>query len=232
MEYPLILRETSEGYDDGGAGGGDEYEADDAEEWEGPTQEEWQSAMQFQQQAGPVLQQLGQYLTLPDPYEGQYEEEGEEFDPYDADSVQNYIGAQIQSGINEALGPFQGLLGSIASREGETLAKGELENIAREVGDFDRDNAFLIANGMIEQGQDPAHALRLAAQHSKEYEDRIRADEREKYRAELENLAGAPRETGTGSFSATEGPSVPTGPDRYRIAVERRMAGNHTCPTG
>lgn len=212
-----------------------EYEDGDDEEWEGPSQQEWQSMVEYQQRSLPVLNQLGDYLNNPPPDQafayGQEEEAEEEFDPYDEDSVQGYIQRNIQSGIERALGPFQNLLGTIASREGESLAKGELERIAGEVGEFDKDNAYLVANSLIEQGADPTEALHKAASYSREFENRIRADERAKYKAELEQLAGAPRETGTGSSSATENLGVPTGPDRYREAVARAL-GNNGMPVG
>lgn len=244
MDYPLIINETSEGYDEGGGGGEEGYEGDDGgdEEWAGPSQEEWQQMVQYQQQTGPVLAQLGQYLNDTsgldlNQYQGyeQPQQQEEEFDPYDAESVQSYIGRSVQQGIEQALGPFQGILGTVASREGENMAKAELDRIAEDVGDFDRDNAFLVASSLIESGGDPAQSLRQAAQHSRDFEARIRADEREKYRAELEQLAGAPREATTGSSSATENLGVPTGPDRYRIAVQRALpaiAGNNDMPVG
>lgn len=224
--YPIHFEVSEEGGDyEGGGEGGDDVE------WEGPSQDEWNTVMEFQQTAGPVLQRLGTYLETPDQGAGEYyqpgvEDDTPEFDPYDADSVQQFIQNGIQSGIQEALGPFQGLLGTIASREGESLAKGELDKISESVGEFDKDNAFLIANGMIEQGHDPAQALHQAASYSKQFEDRIRADEREKFKAELATLSGAPKETATGSFSASEEPGVPTGPDRYRVAIARAFGGN------
>jgi hypothetical protein len=218
----------------------EEYEEadDDGGEWTGPDQESWQSIQQFQEQATPVLNQLGEFLNNPQVYGpqqlqqygeqygyGQPMEEQEELDPFDQENVSRFIARHVEQGINEALGPFQGILGTVASREGESRAKGELERIGTEVGEFDKDNAFLVASGMIEQGADPSEALSKAAMYSRQFEEKIRADEREKYKAELERLAGAPRETAIGSSSATENVGVPTGPDRYRIAVERALPG-------
>jgi hypothetical protein len=237
VEYPMEV-------DPGGMGGAgigtldedaEEYE-DDESGWEGPSQEDWQAMVEYQKATVPVINQLGEYLSTP-PQEGQeyqpeYQQQEEEaFDPYDEDSVQGFIQRNIQQGIEQALGPFQGLLGTIASREGESLAKGELDRIAGEVGEFDRDNAFLVANSLIEQGADPTQALQQAATYSRDFEAKVRADEREKYQTEMRNLAGAPRETGMGSSSATEGVGVPTGQDRYKIAVQRAL-GNGTMPVG
>lgn len=207
-------------------------------EWQGPSQDEWNAVIEYQKATVPVMNQLGEFLNAPPEQYQQYQEQGGEqqedtFDPYDEGSVQQYIQQNIQAGIEQALGPFQGILGTIASREGETLAKGELDRIAEEVGKFDKDNAFLVANSLLEQGADPTEALTKAAMYSKEFEARIRADEREQFKAELQNLAGAPRETGTGSSSAVENVGVPTGPDRYRVAVERALGnGSPVHPAG
>jgi len=221
---------------------GEEYddEPDDEEEgdeWEGPSQDEWQQMVHYQQQTAPVMQQLGQYLNAPPDQQQYYDpnqvQEDSSFDPYDENSVQQYIQQNIQAGIEQALGPWQNLLGSIASREGETVAKGELERIAGQVGEFDKDNAYLVASSLIEQGADPPEALQKAAMYSREFEQRIRADEREKYKAELQQIAGAPMEAGTGSSSATENLGVPTGPDRYKIAVARALGNGHAdIPVG
>src|SRR5262245_25230811 len=118
--------------------GGEEYEGPETvemggeeEEW-APSREEWQQMSQFQERAMPVLENLGHILSAPvdqGEYEGgdqQYAQEEQEFDPFDAASVQNYISSQVQQGIQSALGPFEGVLGTVAAREGETLARSEL----------------------------------------------------------------------------------------------------------
>jgi len=210
----------------------------EGEEWQGPSQEEWQSAMQFQERAMPVLENLGHILSAP--VEGNYEGEGqeyaqqqEEFDPFDAESVQRYIADQVQQGVHSALGPFEGVLGTVAAREGETLARNELERIEQESGAFDKDTAFLVASGLIEQNVDPTVALERGASYARDLEARIRQNERESYRQELEKIAGAPQQREMGSASATDGVSVPTGPDRYRIAIERALGNNHpVIPAG
>jgi hypothetical protein len=205
-----------------------------------PSQDEWQQTQQFIQAAAPILQQLTQQ---PDPYD-EYQQQAyqqpqfeEEFDPFDPESVQRYIQQSVaqglQQGLAQNLGPYEGLLGMVASQQGEALARQELDTIRGELGDFNEDAAFLVASGLIEQGGDPGQALRQSAQYAQEWETQIRSDEREKYKQELQNLQGAPSETPMGSASAANEVGVPTGKGRYEEAIRRALANRQPVyPTG
>lgn len=204
-----------------------------------PSQDEWQQTQQFIQAAAPILQQLTQ---PPDPYD-EYQQQAyqqqpeEEFDPFDPESVQRYIQQSVQQGLQQglqqSLGPYEGLMGMVASQQGEQLARQELDTIKGELGEFNEDSAFLIASGLIEQGNDPGQALRQSAQYAKEWETQIRSDEREKYKQELQNLQGAPSETPMGSASAANEVGVPTGKGRYEEAIRRALANRQPVyPTG
>ncbi len=211
-------------------------------------QNDWETTVNYLQQTAPILQQLqaalpylqnlqGQQGPPPaQPYFGgqQQPQQQVEIDPFDPNSVTAFIQQQVGYGVQQALeqymAPYSPILDSVASEQGASLAKAELENIRGQVGDFDQDTAFMIAAGSIEQGMDPAQSLRQAAQYTKDFESRVRADEREKFKEELKNLRGAPNETPAGGASATEIQSVPTGPRRYHEVVERVLARQNSTP--
>jgi hypothetical protein len=165
---------------------------------------------------------------------GQQQQEPAQIDPFDPDSVTAYIqqaiGQGVEAALQQHLAPYGQVLDTVASEQGAALAKAELENIKANLGEFDQDMAFMLAAGQIEQGQDPASSLRQAAQFSKDFETRIRADERERFKEELKTLRGAPQETPVGSASAQELQSVPTGPRRYHEVVERVLARQNSTP--
>ncbi len=202
-------------------------------------QEDWEQTVGYLQQTAPLLQQLAQYLPQMQQQQQQTQApaqaEAPEIDPFDPNSVSNYIQFQInqglQSALAEQLGPYEGMLGMVASEQGETLARNELESIRSQIGEFDQDTAFLIAAGQIEGGLDPSTALRQAAQYSREWEQKIRTDERERYQKEVQNLQGAPGEVPVGSTSAGEVQPVPTGPRRYHEVVERVLARQNPTST-
>ena len=190
-----------------------------------PIIEQVARALPFMQQQQPQQQQQQQW--------GQQQAEPE-IDPFDPSSVQNYIQSQIQTGVQAAMqqsmAAYEPVLNNFASEQGAQMAKQELESIRETVGEFDQDAAFLIAAGSIEQGQDPAHALRQAAQFSHDFEKRIRADERERFKGELRNLQQAPDSTPVGAAAATEVQPVPTGPRRYHEVVERYLDRQNSTP--
>jgi len=221
-------------FEDGGQG---------SEEWSGPSQEEWQGLVGFQQQVTPFLSELAQ--ALQDPGQGYNDAQGyqpqeqqpqqPEFDPWDPNSVQGFIQQGIQEGIQQALGPYSGILGIVASREGEQMAHDELDKIRAEVGDFDKDTAFLVASGLIDQGHDPAAALRQGAQFSKEMEARIRADERQKYTGEIKQIATGSGDlpAGQGAAEQVSGPPGQGGAEKYELVIRNALANGHpTMPVG
>jgi hypothetical protein len=194
------------------------------------SQSDWETTLNYLQQTAPILQQVAQVLpTLQQqPQQGNPTDQTPDIDPFDPQSVQAFIQQQVQAGIGQALqqqmAPYEGVLSSFASEQGAAMAKAELETIKETVGDFDQDNAFLIAAGSIEQGQDPTQALHQAARFTHDFEKRIRADERNRFKEELRSLQAAPNETPAGSGSAAvEVQPVPTGPRRYHEVVERYL---------
>jgi hypothetical protein len=230
----FLYETTADSYE--GEAGGDEGEAPVPEGgWPGPSQDEWNDLVGFRQEVTPFLGELAnvlnqveqpQYGQQQQPQYGQdpYAQQEPEFDPFDSNSVQQYIQQNIQQGVQQALDPYSGVLGLVATREGEQLAKNELDTIKSEVGDFDQDAALLVASGLIDQGQDPSQALRTSAEYVRDYEAKIRASEREKYQQELQGLSGrgdVPAGAGNGAEPTIP---IPTGQDRYRVAVENALA--------
>lgn len=204
--------------------------------WEGPSQDEWQRLTAFQEQAMPILGSLSEILNAPDDDQQQQPQQqaqpgfdADDYDPYDPAQMSQLVAAQVA----QALQPLQGLLGVVATDKGEQLARGELETIRGELGEFDNDTAFLVASGLIESGADPSSALRQAAQYAQSYEQKIRADERQKVQAELTNMATAPNEMPIGGASAVGVPPTPTGAGRYEQAIRRHLANrNPVLPAG
>lgn len=194
---------------------------------------------QFINAAAPILSHYAQSLE-------DYEEEpaapsqleGLTLDPFNEDSVQQYVNAHIEAGLQnrleEALGPYQQMLGMVASQQGQQLAEQTFAQIQEEVGEFDRDLALVYASGVLQDPRvDPTQALRRAAQVSREWEQKIRSDERERYQQELQSLQQAPAEAPPGGVTPTPLESVPTGPRRYHEAVERALARRSpVSPTG
>lgn len=204
--------------------------------WAGPTQEEWQQTQQYLQSVGEALPTIYQQLQGMAPQPVAPAEPELTYDPFDQNSVQSYIetkvGNLVQGVLTEKLGPLEGLLGMVAQEKGEALAKQELDRLGTEIGTFDSDTAYAIAAGMIDRGADPSQALQTGARHAFELEQRIRNDERERYKAELAQLGQAPPEI-QGGQSPAEVETVPTGPDRYKIAIDRALARRRpVMPTG
>lgn len=209
-----------------------------------PAREEWEQVTRFVGAAAPVLGQIAQAMQhgyqQPAYQQQPYEPEpAPNFDPFEPETVRNYIRAEIDRGVEEGLRsglePYGPLLETVASTEGERQARAVLENLSSSVGAFDEDAAMILAAGLMGQGSvAPDHALRVSAQYLHELETRVREDERSRYMKEIENLSNAPSEHPVaGTPGATEMESVPTGPDRYKIALDRAMARrNAGLPVG
>ena len=203
-----------------------------------PPQNEWEQIRNFTAAAAPVLGQLASMMEQR-AVEPQYQHQPQqsEFDPFEPDSVRSYIQSEInygvQSALDSGLGPYGPLLESVASVEGEKQARAVLEQLGEDVGSFDEDASMILAAGLLTQGSVmPDHALRVSAQYMAELESRIRQDERSRFRQELEQLRNAPEEHPVGP-QATEMETVPTGPQRYELAVQRALARrNATLPIG
>lgn len=199
-----------------------------APSWSGVSREEWEQTQQFIQAAGPFLQNLAlEYQQREVQQQQPPPEQLPEWDPFDEAVVQAHVEARIRSGIEQALGPYQGILGQVAQETSMRQATSALDQLGTQVGPFDRDAALLIAAPMIDAGQSPDQSLRAAAQYMHELETRIREDERKKLQGEFEQLRTAGATGGPGrapGVAATEFDKVPTGPRRYEEAIERAMA--------
>lgn len=195
-----------------------------------------QPLVDFQQSAMPVLQQLGQVLNAEeeelfggDPAQGDVGGgDPDEFDPYDP----NTIRALAQAEAKAMMEPFSGVLGLVAQEKGEQLARNALEEIKGDIGDFDPDATFLIAQSILNdpnaRGVNPAQTLRGVAQWVQGRDAKIAEAAVEKYKAEMQALAGAPRgEVAGAGAAATEIDKIEMGSggaDKYSLAVQRAMA--------
>lgn len=218
-------------------GGGD---AGGAGDWQ-PTQEWGQRIDGFIEQAAPTLTALGEILNDPgygEPGGGQPADPMEQWQRDYANWQEMYgqgaahqpppqfdpsmLNEAIQRGIEQAIGPFQPLLGTLAEREGEQIARSTLAELKSEVGDFNEDQAIKLAQLYLGQGIGPDEALRQAAQDTFAYEESIRAKALEAHQATLTAAAQASGDLGAGS--ALEAPGVPTGRNRYEEAMARVMS--------
>lgn len=195
------------------------------------SEDEWKSVRDFTTTAAPVLAQLNDVLNAPPP---PAEEEELEYNPFDPESVQAMVTREAQRLLESELGPYKGLLGMMATERGEQLARDELETISQEVGAFDKDVAYLIGLGFLNENRDnPGEALRTAAQHAHTFEEKIRADERAKVIEEYKTLGQAPNETPGSGPGTEEIERIPTGSNRYETAIQRHLASlRPTHPVG
>lgn len=204
-------------------------------------QDEWNRVNGFINAAAPVLQHVAQLLQEGQSLTPQAQEQAPpvalpEIDPFDPNSVQTYVDAlleqRVAAAIQNSLSPYESVLGMVASREGEDLAKREFEKIASEVGEFDQEAAFAMASGLIERGMDPGEAIREAGTYAREWEKRIATKAVEDYKASLQTISDAPQEQ-TGGAVATEIEGVPKGRGRYEVAIQRALdRRSPITPTG
>jgi len=200
----------------------------EADAWSAPEKEWYQNMDSFVQQAGPILNQLAQVMNEPDDedqqgyyyqqqYDPTFDPERAAYEQQQQQELQGYIGQQIQ----DALGPWEPLLGQVAQSQGEQLARTALDGLGQELGPFNHDRAVLSAVQYMEQGYDPEQALRQAATDQVAFEKEIREAAIREYEEKRKAVAAAPVEPAAGQGSAAEVRPMPRGPDRYeRLAQE------------
>lgn len=185
--------------------------------WQGPSQQEWEQAQQALQQLGsvaPFMQELQQILSE-DP--GAQQQGGElQIDP----QVQQYLDAQVERMYQERFGAFEPVLGQIAEREGEQIARSELDRLAGEGGEFNRDLALVAAQQYVGSGMSPDQALVAAAEYARTMQKQIADEAIKAHQEALLAAAGAPPEPGPTGAAVTQ-PPVPTGRDRYEETLSR-----------
>lgn len=213
---------TPDGGGDGGAAPPDPTPAATPPEpasWQGPSQEEWQQTQQALQQLGgvaPFMQELQQILSE-DPGAQQQPPGGElQIDP----QVQQYLDAQVERMYQERFGAFEPVLGQIAEREGEQIARSELDRLAGEHGEFNRDLALVAAQQYVGSGMPPDQALVAAAEYARTMQKQIADEAIKAHQEALLAAAGAPVEPGATGAAVTQ-PTVPTGRDRYEETLKR-----------
>lgn len=202
------------------------------DEWSGPSREEWEGLLYFAHNAAPVLQNLTSAIDQreqapPDP------DPEPNFDPFQPESVQQFVRSEIERGVRSQLEAYEPILNQVQAREGEQMARAELERLRPQVGAFDDDLALLVASGILQPGTDGREVVSQAARYVAEHEAKIRADEREKIAAEQRAIAERKGDLPAANGAATEALEVPKGPDRYREVVARwRSNQNPSQPVG
>lgn len=208
--------------------------------WAGVSQQEWEDTQRYIRQIGPVLENLNAVLEggpQPQYQQPQPQQQAPEFkfDPFDPTSAQAAVRAEAERLFDERMQMYEPVLGAFQAQQGEQLAREEFARAKSELGapDLDEDTALLITAGMLGNGGDPRVAVSHAARYLSEYESRIRQNEREKYKAELQGLSTAPSEMPANTGAVQPPAQVPTGPDRYRRVVENWRAGQRpSMPVG
>lgn len=211
------------------------------------SREEWETTQNYLRATAPLLQEVQRLVQSGQmtPAQGQQvleqnqQAQAPEYDPFEPESVNRFIqhtvGQMLEQALQEQFAPFQGLLGMVASEKGEQLARQEMEAIQGEIGEFDQDLAYVIAAPMIDSGSDPGQAFRQVANYLRQRDEQIRNEAYEKFKSDHEQgllrLANAPGEQGGGAIGQ-ESMEVPTGPNRYKIAVQRGLARRAVNPVG
>lgn len=210
-------------------GTGDQAGAEEQAAWQ-LSQDDWQATMNYLQATAPVIQQVAALMQQQE--QAQYQQQPQEpqqplpeWDPWDPASVQQYINAAVEQGVLQATGPYQQLFNTMAESEGERLAQQTLGRLQEEVGSFDADATYMIAAGALaDESLNPDHVLTSAARYMHDFEQKIRSDEREKYKAELTGISQNPSDSPVGASAGREDETIPTGPRRYHEAVERALS--------
>lgn len=230
-------------------GVGDDLAADvqpEPSEWS-LSREDWEQTQQFMQTVGPFVGALAneiytaQQQQQPGPGPGQMQNYPQqpaapgpqlpEFDPFDPASVQAAIDARVQAGVEQAMGqalaPYEGVMASVVTERGESLANAVLDEIEQTQGSFNRDVAIMLAAPLVEAGVNSEQALRACAGFAQAFEAEIRTAERERIKSEMQGLSqlrtsGEAGPLGMGMAEETE--RVPTGKKRYEEAVARALA--------
>lgn len=190
--------------------------------WTGPSQEEWQQTQRVLQEVGqglPFLSEL-QQLLAEDPSQGY-----QQLPPDPAADPQAYMDARLEQMFNERFGAFEPVLGQIAEREGEAAARNELDRLASEGGDFNRDLALLVAQQRVEQ-LGPQQALAAGAEYARSVQKQIGESAVEAYKQSIAAAATAPTDV-SAPGAATDLPATPTGRDRYEEAARRAWDSMH-----
>jgi hypothetical protein len=236
---------TPDGSEDGGVGEFDAGYEDDAggEEWTGPSQGEWEATQNLLAYMAAQLSGEGDEEGYEQGYDAEQEGYEQGYDPSygqapypPADGgyygepqmhpVEQMMHEIVDNAVNEriqaAMEPFDGVLGSVAEDKGEQIARAELDRIAGQTGEFDRTQAVLIADALVNQGYDAMGALQTAAQMQQQHEAQLKQRHYEEYRQGLGSVAGA-GEPGVGGGASTM-PEIPEGESPYRAAALRVLA--------
>lgn len=213
---------------------------------------EWRQTQEFIRNAAPLMQDMAQRVYAeelqPDPYGQQgFDPYGQQYapDPYgfqppieafDPNYQAQLIRQEAERLFDDRFEPLRPILNYVTEQATKDIASREYERLQGEVGSFDRNQAALIASGLLgKDGVQPEQAFRAAALQAHAFEEQIRADERAKLEGRLQTLSGAPTASPAGGAAAAPGDTTPVGPgsQKYEIAISRALGrANPVLPTG
>ena len=194
--------------------------------WSGPSREEWEQSKAFQDAiltalyepeeddaATPPATPAEIDLSTPDKVLSLIEQKAEE---------------KARALYEERMGPYMPMMDKMAAEEGKAVVHAELTKIAKGdegrgvqvIGDFDLEMAGRVAQAFHATGVPPEQAIRLAAQETRAYEERIRTGALAAQQGQINNrLEAGHVPAPTGAVHEQDAPRA--GEDKYvRIARE------------
>lgn len=149
------------------------------------------------------------------------------YDPYDPQSVMAHLraglGDVVQQALDQHMAPIRDFMAPIAEQRGRDAANAAFDQLEPQVGKFDRDQATNRAMFLLGQGLTPNQALVRAAQEQAAFEQQFRAQILAEATNPLANM-NDPANGAPPGAPAGETVTVPTGPNRYKIQLERSKA--------
>lgn len=176
--------------------------------WSGPSREEWDAVM------GALSAVVAPAPPAP---EVQIPDLDFMSDTFETD-LHAHIKAQVQQGIQSALGQYAPALDAAAAQDAEKWADSELAKHTASLGfDFSdkdvRELAIALANGYADESTNPESALGMSAQKLSSYvkarEEAAASKAVEDYKQQLATLGNAPTPPGTTPGMATHTTTPP-----------------------
>lgn len=199
--------------------------------WQGPSQEEWQNVMGFQ---SLILDALAEDTDTGDPVTPDLPNLT---DPAQARAFMETVANQRAEQLyKERFAPFEPILNDVAKEKGKEMVVGELDRIAKGdpasgragIGEFDREQATIVAQAYFAQGIPADKAIRLAAENTLAHEQRIRASSLGAERQQMQHRFDAGWEPRAGARAGEETPPVPSGRDKYEQIAADWLAKSQT----
>lgn len=188
-----------------------------------PSQDDWNALT-------GTVQNLQRALTppAPEPQAPEFITQDELGDSYvDPAQLAAYIQYQVDQGVQSRLGNYVPVLDQTVADRGEQVINEHFDRAEKAVGgDFNRGLARAVAEGLANQGMDPASAVLEAAKMARAARVEERAAGVEEFKTTLGNIGSAPREPGAVG-AATDLYEAPRGRDGridYKVVTDNWLA--------